>query len=191
MARATIDQTINQPTRTAPRKGLILGFLSITTFIIFLDMDVVNVALPAIARDFATTNSVLMWIANINALVIAGFLLVAGTTGDRLGRLKALATDGRTWSAMLYLLLQLPLGVIYFSLEAFMVAFSLGVMALPFAFMFGNPVIMPAGPETLALRASVSAVTEVAGFLMLTGAMHVIRGIGRFHGRYAQELLGL
>lgn len=91
MARATIDQTINQLTRTAPRKGLILGFLSITTFIIFLDMDVVNVALPAIARDFATTNSVLMWIANINALVIAGFLLVAGTTGDRLGRLKALA----------------------------------------------------------------------------------------------------
>ena len=105
-------------------------------------------------------------------------------------RLTALAKDGRTWSAMLYLVLQLPLGVIHFSLDTFMLAFSLGVMALPFAFMFGNPVIMPAGPETLALRASVSAVTELAGFLMLTASLHVIRALGRFHGRYAQGLLG-
>lgn len=90
MDRETSAQTIGNPRQVAPRKGLILGFLSITTFIIFLDMDVVNVALPAIARDFATSNSVLMWIANINALIIAGFLLVAGTTGDRLGRRKAL-----------------------------------------------------------------------------------------------------
>lgn len=74
----------------APRKGLILGFLSLTTFMVFLDMDVVNTALPAIARDLTASNSALMWIVNMYALILAGFLLVAGSTGDRYGRKKAL-----------------------------------------------------------------------------------------------------
>jgi EmrB/QacA subfamily drug resistance transporter len=57
---------------------------------IFLDMDVVNTALPAIARDLAASNLALMWIVNMYALILAGFLLVAGSAGDRYGRRKAL-----------------------------------------------------------------------------------------------------
>ncbi len=78
--------------RTEPRKGLVLGFLSLTTFMVFLDMDVVNTALPAMARDLAASNSALAWIVNMYALILAGFLLVAGSTGDRYGRRKALGT---------------------------------------------------------------------------------------------------
>jgi EmrB/QacA subfamily drug resistance transporter len=53
-------------------------------------MDVVNTALPAMARDLTASNSALMWIVNMYALILAGFLLVAGSTGDRYGRRKAL-----------------------------------------------------------------------------------------------------
>jgi EmrB/QacA subfamily drug resistance transporter len=83
-------ETIGSPAQQAPRKGLILGFLSLTTFMVFLDADVVNTALPAIARDLEAPNSVLMWVVNMYSLILAGFLLVAGSAGDRFGRRKAL-----------------------------------------------------------------------------------------------------
>lgn len=74
----------------APRKGLVLAFMSLSTFLIFLDGTVVNTALPAIARDFSAQNSTLQWVVNMYAVILAGFLLVAGSTGDRFGRRKAL-----------------------------------------------------------------------------------------------------
>ena len=74
----------------APRKGLVLAFMSLSTFLIFLDGTVVNTALPAIARDFSAQNSTLQWVVNMYSLILAGFLLAAGTAGDRFGRRKAL-----------------------------------------------------------------------------------------------------
>ena len=73
------------------RKNVILAFLSLSTFMIFLDGTVVNTALPAIARDFNANNSVLQWVVNMYSLILAGFLLVGGAVGDRFGRRKALA----------------------------------------------------------------------------------------------------
>ncbi len=72
------------------RKKLTLAVLSLTAFIIFLDGTVVNTALPSIARDFSANNSVLQWVVNMYSLILAGFLLVAGSAGDRFGRKKAL-----------------------------------------------------------------------------------------------------
>ena len=73
------------------RKNVILGFLSLSTFMIFLDGTVVNTALPAIARDFGANNSVLQWVVNMYSLILAGLLLVDGSLGDRFGRRRALA----------------------------------------------------------------------------------------------------
>lgn len=61
-----------------------------TAFVIFLDGTVVNTALPSIARDFSANNSVLQRVVNMYSLILAGFLLVAGSAGDRFGRKKAL-----------------------------------------------------------------------------------------------------
>ena len=76
--------------KSEPRKGLVLAFMSLSTFLIFLDGTVVNTALPAIARDFSASNSVLQWVVNSYSLILAGLLLVAGSAGDRFGRRKAL-----------------------------------------------------------------------------------------------------
>ncbi len=59
---------------------------------IFLDGTVVNTALPDMARDFTASNSVLQWIVNMYGLILAGFLLLAGSVGDKYGRKKALGT---------------------------------------------------------------------------------------------------
>ena len=88
-ALATEQQQASSKPET--RKGLVLAFMSLSTFLIFLDDTVVNTALPSIARDFSAPNSVLQWVVNMYSLILAGLLLVAGSAGDRFGRRKALA----------------------------------------------------------------------------------------------------
>ena len=76
---------------SAVRKNWVLFVVSLTTFVVFVDATVVNTALPSIARDFAAPNSTLQWVVNSYSLLVAGLLLVGGTTGDRFGRRKLLA----------------------------------------------------------------------------------------------------
>lgn len=51
-----------------------------------LDSTIVNIALPAIGRDFHATVSGLQWTIDAYTLVIASLLLLSGSTADRLGR---------------------------------------------------------------------------------------------------------
>ena len=52
----------------------------------FIDGSVVNVALPAIQRDFNASSSDLQWVVEAYALFLAALLLVGGSLGDRFGR---------------------------------------------------------------------------------------------------------
>jgi EmrB/QacA subfamily drug resistance transporter len=52
----------------------------------FLDGTVVNVALPAIGRDFHATTGALQWVLNGYLLTLASLILLGGSLGDRYGR---------------------------------------------------------------------------------------------------------
>ena len=52
----------------------------------FIDGSVVNVALPALQRDFHASSSELQWVVEAYALFLAALLLVGGALGDRFGR---------------------------------------------------------------------------------------------------------
>jgi len=68
------------------RKWWTLVLISIATFMLLLDITVVNVALPDIQRDLDASLSSLQWVVDAYALTLAAFLLTAGSLGDRLGR---------------------------------------------------------------------------------------------------------
>ncbi len=51
-----------------------------------LDATVVNIALPAIGRDFHTGIAALQWVMTSYILTLAAFLLIGGSLGDRFGR---------------------------------------------------------------------------------------------------------
>jgi EmrB/QacA subfamily drug resistance transporter len=55
-------------------------------FIISLDATIVNVALPTMQADLHANVSGLQWIIESYTLVFASLLLLAGSTGDRIGR---------------------------------------------------------------------------------------------------------
>ncbi len=68
------------------RKWWTLLAVCVATFMLLLDVTIVNVALPDIQRDLDASFSSLQWVVDAYALTLASFLLVAGSLGDRLGR---------------------------------------------------------------------------------------------------------
>ncbi|MGC1288264.1 MAG: MFS transporter, partial [Streptosporangiaceae bacterium] len=53
---------------------------------IILDMTVVNIALPSIARGLHFSEPSLSWVLNAYTLTFGGLLLLGGRAGDILGR---------------------------------------------------------------------------------------------------------
>jgi EmrB/QacA subfamily drug resistance transporter len=68
------------------RKWWTLVLISIATFMLLLDITIVNVALPDIQRDLDASLSSLQWVVDAYSLTLAALLLTAGSLGDRLGR---------------------------------------------------------------------------------------------------------
>ncbi|HET7484672.1 MAG TPA: MFS transporter, partial [Solirubrobacterales bacterium] len=68
------------------RKWWTLVLITIATFMLLLDITVVNVALPDIQRELHASLSSLQWVVDAYSLTLAAFLLTAGSLGDRLGR---------------------------------------------------------------------------------------------------------
>jgi EmrB/QacA subfamily drug resistance transporter len=68
------------------RKWWTLLAVCVATFMLLIDVTIVNVALPDIQRDLDASLSSLQWVVDAYALTLASFLLVSGSIGDRLGR---------------------------------------------------------------------------------------------------------
>ena len=63
-----------------------LGVLCLALVMIGIDGTVVNVALPTLVREIGASSTELQWIVDAYTIIFASFLLIAGNTGDRLGR---------------------------------------------------------------------------------------------------------
>ena len=58
----------------------------LATFMLLLDITIVNVALPDIQRALHSSFSDLQWVVDAYALTLAAFLLTAGSLADMYGR---------------------------------------------------------------------------------------------------------
>jgi EmrB/QacA subfamily drug resistance transporter len=73
------------------RKWWTLLAVSVATFMLLLDITVVNVALPSIREDLGASFTDLQWVLDAYALTLAAFVLTAGSLADRLGRRRVFA----------------------------------------------------------------------------------------------------
>jgi uncharacterized membrane protein len=156
----------------------------------------------------------LAFIGMARVLALGEGRLIEATTGERmprrpvhpgpsaswLTRIGDMLKDGRTWTTLLYLLLMLPLGIIYFAIAA---VGGLGGLRLAIApvillgrdFGWFPPGFSPgmiridnidiASPHSL----FGALVCMVIGVLLVTLVMHAARGIARAHARLAKALL--
>ncbi len=68
------------------RRWWTLIVVSVATFMLLLDITIVNTALPAIQDDLDASFTELQWVVDAYALTLAAFVLTAGSLADRLGR---------------------------------------------------------------------------------------------------------
>jgi hypothetical protein len=108
-------------------------------------------------------------------------------------RIKEALIDVRTWSSMFYLLLRLPLGIVYFVLAVVGLAVSIGitggaitglVTGHVYFQMDGNPYL-----QHFVQTAPGLLVLGIIGLLLFFVVLHVARGVGRLHARIAEVLL--
>lgn len=69
-------------------KWAILALLAVAQFMVVLDVSIVNVALPSIARELHFTGNDLQWVVTAYTLTFGGFLLLGGRSADLYGRRK-------------------------------------------------------------------------------------------------------
>ena len=69
-----------------PRRWLALAVVGAAFFMTVLDVSIVNVALPTIARKLHFSESNLQWVITAYTLTFGGFLLLGGRAADLLGR---------------------------------------------------------------------------------------------------------
>jgi EmrB/QacA subfamily drug resistance transporter len=80
------------------RKWWTLLAVCVATFMLLVDITIVNVALPAIQRDLHAGLTSLQWVVDAYALTLAATLLTAGILADRIGRKRIFAAGVAVFS---------------------------------------------------------------------------------------------
>ena len=97
------------------RKWWTLGAVVAGVFMLVLDITIVNVALPAIGRDFRSPLADLQWVLDAYALALAAGLLTGGSLADLWGR-RRLYAAGTAAFTVCSLLCGLSTGPLFLSI---------------------------------------------------------------------------
>src|SRR5881275_224762 len=87
-----------------------------TTFMLLVDITIVNVALPSVQRQLHASLTGLQWVVDAYAVTLAALILTAGALADRYGRRLVFAV-----------------GVVVFTLASFLCGAAWNVVALDVA----------------------------------------------------------
>ncbi|MGB5132726.1 MAG: hypothetical protein WBO00_08925, partial [Steroidobacteraceae bacterium] len=95
---------------------------------------------------------------------------------------------------MFYFLLMLPLGILYFTIAITGISVGLGLIVGSIASLLLDAGVGSGGINIdngiyFGPSPALAPLIFIAGVLLLTGVMHLVRGIGRAHGTLAKHLL--
>ncbi|HET6906060.1 MAG TPA: sensor domain-containing protein [Rhodanobacteraceae bacterium] len=178
--------------------------LSLATGIFYFTWVVTGIAMSmAFALSLIGIPFLILFFGSVRMLSLLEGRIVEGMLGVRMPRrppyperdkplgqrIAAMFTDPRSWSSLFYMLVMLPLGIIYFVLLVLSTVIPVALMAAPFAqAIWDLPVAQIDGINFYA-PAWTYPIEFVLGFLGLFLMLHVARGIGRMHGGIAKSLL--
>jgi hypothetical protein len=150
----------------------------------------------------------LMFIGITRVLAMGEGRLLEAITGERMprrpvhpgarngiwARIAGMLGDPRTWTTLAYLLLMLPLGIIYFVIAIVGISLGGALIVAPFLVLAqhlgwnindGQSLVQPA----LLATPLIAPFTILLGVLIFTALMHAARGIGRMQVALARALL--
>ncbi|MHB8050646.1 MAG: sensor domain-containing protein [Coriobacteriia bacterium] len=109
--------------------------------------------------------------------------------GDVFERVKHWLTDRRTWTSILYMVLQLPLGIIYFTVVVTALTVSAAGVVYPIAQLFADYPLLQVDGYGYMLELWAAPLVVLLGLLGFVLTLHLCRGIGMLHAAYAKGLL--
>lgn len=104
-------------------------------------------------------------------------------------RVKNMFTDPRTWSTLLYMVLKLPLGIIYFTFAIIGLTVPLALAVSPITKATIGIGIVNMGDEVFAPPLWALPLTLPLGIALLCLTLHMARGIGQLQGQLAKHFL--
>jgi uncharacterized membrane protein len=184
--------------------ALFYMLLALGTGIVYFTVTVTGLSMSAgLAVLIVGIPFFLLFVGFTRVLALAEGRLVEGLLGERMPRrphypqkgkpfmerIKEMLTDRRTWTTMLYFLLMLPLGIIYFTLAVTALALSVGLMVSPFLELISETGGLYVDGAYITPEPMAAIVAIPLGILLLTIMLHLFRGIGTMHGGLAKHLL--
>jgi uncharacterized membrane protein len=104
-------------------------------------------------------------------------------------RFVSLVKDKRTWTSILYMLLQLLLGIIYFTVTVTLLAFCVSFIFRPVLELWFDLPMMHIGGIDYWTPGWFMPFMVIFGVILLIATLHVAKGLTRFHGRWAKYML--
>lgn len=104
-------------------------------------------------------------------------------------KIKNLFTERQTWTAAVYLILQMPLGITYFTVLTCLIGGSIWLIGRPiweYAFDIPTFIIPPYGYYTPGWA---MPFIVIGGILLLFATMHLAKYAGKLHGMWAKVML--
>ncbi len=192
--------------------ALFYMLLSLGTGIVYFVLTVVGVSLSlGLAILVFGIVIAIVFLGTVRVLALVEGRIVEVMLGERMPRrpiyaqrnmplktrIKEMFTDPRTWSTLLYFVMMLPLGIIYFTIAVTGTVLSLACITAPIAhigWMLGIVRIDWATDihfnDSLAMPPIITdPLVFIFGIAVLFGVLHLARGIGRFQGALAKNLL--
>jgi uncharacterized membrane protein len=193
--------------------SLFFMLLALATGIIYFVLAVAGLSLSAgFSVLIIGVPFFLMFMAVCRVVSLAEGRLIEAMTGVRMprrpvyqgaalgfwARIGEMLRDRRTWSTIAYLVLMLPIGIIYFVIAVAGLSVSLSLIVLPIATVIaqagwfgvgGIEAFSDAQPAWAFHTGFGIPVLGLAGLLLLTSLMHLARGIGRLHALFAKTML--
>lgn len=192
--------------------SLVFMLLSLVTGVFYFTVVVTGVSLSlGLAILIIGVPFFLAFIGFTRVLALVEGRLIEGLTGERmprramptapggrLARIGAMLRAPRTWTTLVYQLLMLPLGTVYFSVAITLAALGLGLLggsivgllqALGFEVVDGWQTSVDGAPLAGIEALGVALASLVIGALLLTAMLHLARSVGRIHARIAKQLL--
>lgn len=186
--------------------GLLFMLISLITALIYFDWTLIALTLTltfVIILSLFLKHFAAFTLLSIRGLALLEGRIVEGLLGVRMPRrpllypnemewqerLKFQLTDKQTWKTIAYMLITLPLGMLYFIIAIFLIAFSLTGFAIPIIQeAFNSPTIQIASISYF-IPAGYYPLMILGGFLLFTLTLHIAKYIGRLHGGFAKFML--
>lgn len=192
--------------------SLVFMLLSLVTGVFYFTVVVTGASLSlGLAILIIGIPFFVLFISFTRVLALVEGRLIEGLTGERmprratpaapgswLARIGAMLRATRTWTTLVYQLLMLPLGTVYFTVAITLAALGLGLLggsvvgllqSLGFEVVDGWQTSVDGTPLAGIEALGVALASLVIGALLLTAMLHLARSVGRIHARIAKQLL--